>query len=75
MATEPAAKQQRSNKSLKIKYKALKELKSGTPYKDVASLFGVLNNTFSTWKKQKQKQNKTKKKSSNRMKVALGLKG
>ena len=31
MVTEPAPKQQCSNKSLKINHKALKELKSGTP--------------------------------------------
>ena len=46
---------QTSNKSYKIKYKALKELEKGTPHKDVASLFGVPKNTLSTWKKNKDK--------------------
>ena len=46
-----ATKRRAENKSYKIKYKALKELEKGTPYKDVASLFGVPKNTLSTWKK------------------------
>ena len=36
-----ATKSRAWNKSHKIKYKALKELKKGTPHKNVASLFGV----------------------------------
>ena len=36
MATICAAKHQRSNKSLKIKHKALKQLEKDTPHKDVA---------------------------------------
>ena len=50
-----ATKRRAENKSYKIKYKALKELEKGTPHKDVASLFGVLKNTLSTWKKNKDK--------------------
>ena len=46
---------QTSNKSYKIKYKALKELEKGTPRKDFASLFGVSKNNSSTWKKNKNK--------------------
>ena len=50
-----ATKRQEENKPYKIKYKALKELKKGTLHNDVASLFGVPNNTLSTWKKNKGK--------------------
>ena len=50
-----ATKRRAENKSYKIKYKALKELEKGTPHKDVASLFGVPENTLSTWKKNKDK--------------------
>ena len=63
----PSLQHQHSDKSLKIKYKSVKELENGTPHKDVASLSGTSKNTLSTWKK-------IKKKSSNRKKVALGLK-
>ena len=48
-----AAKHQHSGKSLKIKFKPLKELEKGTPHKDVASLFGETKNILSTWKKKK----------------------
>ena len=48
-------KHQHSDKSLKVKFKALKELENGTPYKDVASLFGAPEKTLSTWKKSKEK--------------------
>ena len=68
IATISAAKHQHSDKSLKIKFKALKERENDTLRKDVASLFGVLKSTFSNLKK------KTKKKSCNQMKMALGLK-
>ena len=50
MATS-AAKHQHSGKSLKSKFKPLKELEKGTPHKDVASVFGETMNTLSTWKK------------------------
>ena len=40
-------------KSLKIKFKPLKELEWGTPQKDVASLFSETKNTLSAWKKKK----------------------
>ena len=45
MATEPEAKHQHLDKSLKMKYKALKELENGTTHRDVASLFGAPKNT------------------------------
>ena len=67
MTNKPAAKHQRSRKSLKIKYKAFKEFENGTPPRVVASLFGVPEKTLSTPKT-------TKKKFSIRMKVALELK-
>ena len=67
MTNKPAAKHQCSHKSLKIKYKALKEFENDTPRKVVASLFGVPEKTLSTPKK-------IKKKFSTRMKVALELK-
>ena len=38
-------------KSLKNKFKPLKELEKVTPHKNVASLFGKTSNTFFTWKK------------------------
>ena len=65
--TISAAKHQDSNNSLKIKFKALKELEKGTPHNDVVSPFGVPMKTHYTWKK---KQNN----SSNHMKVVLGPK-
>ena len=58
MAIKLVAKHQHSKKL----YYALKELENCTPHKDVASPFGVLKNILYIWK------------SSNRMKVALGLK-
>ena len=54
MATN-SLKQRRTDKSYKIKYKALKELEKGTPHKDVARMFEVPKNTLSTWKKHKEK--------------------
>ena len=48
-------KRRAENKSYKIKYKALKELEKETLRKDVTSFFGVLKNTLSTWKKNKDK--------------------
>ena len=55
MATN-SLKQRRTDKSYKIKYKALKELDKGTPHKkDVARMFEVPKSTLSTWKKHKEK--------------------
>ena len=54
MATN-SSKQRHIDKSYKIKYKALKELEKGTPYKDVARMFEVPKNTLSTWKKHREK--------------------
>ena len=42
MATN-SLKQQRIDKSYKIKYRALKELQKGTPHKDIARVFEVQN--------------------------------
>ena len=53
MATICAAKHQRSNKSLKIKHKALKQLEKDPPHKDVASIFGEPMNTHLGKKKQR----------------------
>ena len=50
-----SSKQRRIDKSYKIKYKVLKELEKGTPYKDIVRIFEVPKNTLSTWKKQKEK--------------------
>ena len=50
IAAISAAKQQNSGKSLKIKFKPLKELEEGTPRKYVALVF---DKTLSTWKKKK----------------------
>ena len=66
MATICAAKHQRSNKSLKVKHKALKQLEKDRPHKDVASIFGEPMNTH-LGKKNKEIHY-------NRMKEALGLK-
>ena len=53
IAAISAAKRQHSGKSLKIKFKSLKELEKGTPHKDVDWLFGETKNISSTWKKRK----------------------
>lgn len=58
MTTKPAAKHQLTDKSLKIKYKALKEVENSTPHKVAASLFGAPKNTLSAWKKIKSKTRK-----------------
>ena len=50
MAAKPEAKHQHLDKSLKIKYKALKELENGTTHRYVASLFGAPKNTLPIWK-------------------------
>ena len=49
--TISAAKHQDSNNSLKIKFKALKELEKGTPHNDAVSPFGVPMKTHYTWRK------------------------
>ena len=50
-----SSKQQRCDKSYKIKYISLKEIEKGTPRKDVLLMFEVPKNTLSTWKKNKEK--------------------
>ena len=42
------------SKSLKTKYEALMQLKSGRTSKSVAEEFGIPPNTLSTWKKNKE---------------------
>ena len=55
MTATNSSKQQRYDKSYKIKYKALKEPEKGTPCKDVPRMFEVPKNTLSAWKKHKEK--------------------
>ena len=50
-----SSKQQRCDKSYKIKYISLKEIEKGTPRKDVPHMFEVPKNTLSTWQKNKEK--------------------
>ena len=50
-----SSKQQRCDKSYKIKYISLKKIEKGTPRKDVPRMFEVPKNTLSTWKKNKEK--------------------
>ena len=57
MATN-SSKQQRIDKSYKIKCKALKELEKSTPHRDVARMFEVPKNTLSTWKEKRAWINK-----------------
>ena len=52
MTATNSSKQQRYDKSYKIKYKALKENEKGTPRKDVSRMFEFPKNT---WKKNKEK--------------------
>ena len=49
------AKRLHKEQNLELKYKALLELQEGKTNKEVAQLFGVRVNTFSTWKKNKVK--------------------
>lgn len=55
MVTKLAGKQQGSHKSLKTKYKTLKELENNTLHKDVAPHFSVSKIIFFTRKKNKEK--------------------
>ena len=41
--------------TLKVKYKALKELEKDRPSKDVANQFSIPGSTLGTWKKSKEK--------------------
>ena len=50
-----SSKQQRCDKSYKIKYISLKKIEKGTPRKGVPRMFEVPKNTLSTWKKNKEK--------------------
>ena len=51
-----SSKQQRCDKSYKIKYISLKEIEKGTPRKDIPRMFEVPKNTLSTWKKKTKKR-------------------
>lgn len=53
MAT--AVKRSVSNKTLKEKYEALKELEKGASNKSVAEMYNIPKNTLSTWVKNKPK--------------------
>ena len=70
MATVSTKRQrtEKSMKSMKVKYEALKELEKGVPHNDVAARFGVPKNTLYPHGR------KTKLKLLNLMKVARGLK-
>ena len=50
-----ALKRKHREVTLKVKYKALKELENGRPNKDVANQFCVPGSTLATWKKNKEK--------------------
>ena len=41
--------------TLKVKYKAVKELEKGTPNKDFANQFSIPGNALANWKKKKKK--------------------
>ena len=41
--------------TLKIKYKAIKELEQGRPNKGVAKQFSIPGSTLTTWKKNREK--------------------
>ena len=50
-----ATKKTHHEVTLKVKYKALKELEKGRPNKDVANQFNIPGSTLATWKKNKEK--------------------
>ena len=54
-ATKMATKRKHHEVTLKVKYKALKELEKGTTNKDVANQFSIPGSTLATWKKIKEK--------------------
>ena len=50
-----ATKRKRYELTLKVKYKALKELEKGRPNKDLANQFSIPGSTLATWKNDKEK--------------------
>ena len=50
-----ATKRKHHEATLKVKYKALKELEKGRPNKDIGSQFSIPGSTLATWKKNKEK--------------------
>ena len=54
-AIKIATKRKHHEVTLKVKYKALKELEKGRPNKDVANQFNIPGSTLATWKKNKEK--------------------
>ena len=50
-----ATKRKHQEVTLKVKYKALKELQKGRQNKDVAKQYGIRGGTLATWKKNKEK--------------------
>ena len=50
-----ATKRKHHEVTLKVKYKALKELEKGRPNKDIGSQFSIPGSTLATWKKNKEK--------------------
>ena len=50
-----ANKRKHQEVTLKVKYKALKELQKGRQNKDVAKQYGIRGGTLATWKKNKEK--------------------
>ena len=55
-STKMATKRKHHEATLKVKYKALKELEKGRPNKDVANQFSIPGSTLASWKKNKQKK-------------------
>ena len=49
-----ATKRKHHEVTLKVKYKALKELEKGRPNKGVANQFSIPDSTLATWKKNKK---------------------
>ena len=54
-ATKMAPKRKHHEMTLKVKYKALKELEKGRPNKGVANQFSIPGSTLATWKKNREK--------------------
>ena len=51
-----AIKRKHHEVTLKVKYKAIKELEKGTPDNLVANQFSIPGSTLATWKKNKEKK-------------------
>ena len=53
-ATKIATKRKHHKVTLKVKYKALKELEKVRPNKSVTNQFSIPGSTFATWKKKRK---------------------